>query len=108
MRPSVSDSSMQQTSAESPSVLRVILVAAAAVLAGFGISHWLDHRQTSPWIGRLHAFETVVKAPRGGRVQEIVVASGVRVEVQQRLAVLVDDEVDRRRELARQKVATLE
>lgn len=106
---SISESTRTESSVGgTPSLRRVILLAGFALICGFALARWMEHRQSNALIGRLHAHETVVTSPQPGRIREISVSAGQVVEAKKRLLYLVDDEVDRRRELARQRVATLE
>jgi multidrug resistance efflux pump len=90
------------------SVVRLLPLAAIALLAGLGVVLWLGQAGEVSLTGFLRAEQSFVYAPRAGRVERVAAKTGDSVKPHQILLVLADDSLDREIVARSREVAALE
>ena len=98
----------QQPTHSKISYLRLLPLAAVAFFAGLGVVLWLGHAGEVSLTGFLRAEQSVVYAPRAGRVERVSAKPGDSVKPNQLLVVLADDSLDREIAARSREVASLE
>ena len=96
--PNVVSSTIEQpnrASRSAVSYLRLLPLAGTALLASFGVVLWLGHSGELRHTGFLRAEQSIVYAPRAGRVERVSAKPGDSVKPNQLLLVLADDSLDR-------------
>lgn len=73
------------------SILRLLPLAAVALLCGLGATLWISRAGEVRLIGFLHAEQSVVYAPHSGRVEAVQARTGELVKPRQPLIQLTDD-----------------
>lgn len=100
--------SADETSPATISVVRLLPLATVALLAGLGAVIWMAHAGEVSLTGFLRAEQSVVYAPRGGRVESVSAKTGDTVKPHQMLLVLADDSLDREIAAKSREVTALE
>jgi multidrug resistance efflux pump len=72
-------------------VPRLLFLSALALAAGIGLSVWLEIRGSTSYGGSLGSHSTSITAPRGARIQQILISPGQRVAPGDKLLQLSDD-----------------
>ena len=89
-------------------VMRLLPLATVALLAGLGAVSWMAQTGEVSLTGFLRAEQSVVYAPRGGRVERVSAKTGDSVKPHQMLLVLADDSLDREIAAKSREVTSLE
>lgn len=89
-------------------VLRLMPLAAVALIAGLGATAWLSRAGEVCLTGFLRAEQSVVYAPHSGRVEAVQVQSGAAVKPRQALVQLADETLDHEISVKSREVASLQ